>query len=254
MADIEIQNLCYRIDEKESIENVSFTVPDGELFTLCGPSGAGKTTILRLIIGELTPDSGDILIDGVSVLSRSMREREAVLVAQDNRLFPHMTLYENVAFGLSARKIHKKEIQDRITQLSQLFHLEDHLRHYPDELSGGQQKLAAIMRAIAVEPKVLLLDEPFSGLDNSLHHEIRSYLLELQKIRKFTVITISHSKEDAFFMGHRIGFLFDGKLRLVSKASDLCSPTEDSIVDSFIGKIRMLSEGQFVFEDKILTT
>ena len=175
-------------------------------------------------------------------------------MAQDNQLFPHMTIYENAAFGLIVRHIPKPEIKKRIEELAGLFHLEDHLQHYPHELSGGQNKLAAIMRAIAVEPKVLLLDEPFSGLDNSLHREIRDYLLKLQKDRGFTVITISHSKEDAFFMGKRIGFLFDGKLRLCATVSELCKPTGDEVIDRFLGKIVLLPDGRFVFEDKILTT
>lgn len=254
MAEIKIQNLCYRIDEKASINDVSFTVPDGELFTLCGPSGAGKTTILRLITGELAPDSGDILIGGASVISAPMQERGAILVAQDNQLFPHMTIYENSAFGLRARKKADNEIRRKISQLAEFFQLTDHLKNYPGELSGGQKKLASIMRAISVEPEVLLLDEPFAGLDNSLHHKIRSYLLELQKDRKLTVITISHSKEDAFFMGQRIGFLFDGTLHLVSKVSDLCTPTGDELIDSFLGRIVKIDDDRFVFEDKILTT
>ncbi len=253
MSGIEIRNLCYRIDEKTYIDNVSFTVPQAGLFTLCGPSGAGKTTIFRLITGELISESGDILIDGESVKNKPMQKRGIVMVAQDNQLFPHMTIYENAAFGLEARHIPKAKIKDIVEELAAFFHLDKHLKHYPNELSGGQQKAAAIMRAIAVSPKVLLLDEPFTGLDNNLHYEIRDYLLRLQSERGFTVLTISHSKEDAFFMGNRIGFLFDGRLHLSATISELRDPTNDEMIDDFLGKIVFLPDGRFVFEDKILT-
>lgn len=252
MNGIEVCNLCYRIDEKTYIDNVTFSVPKGGLFTLCGPSGAGKTTIFRLITGELSPESGDILINGESVKNKPMQKRDIVMVAQDNQLFPHMTIYENTAFGLESRHVPKSEIKESVEELALFFHLEGHLKHYPNELSGGQQKSATIMRAIAVKPKVLLLDEPFTGLDNNLHYEIRDYLLRLQSERGFTVLTISHSKEDAFFMGNRIGFLFDGRLRLCATISQLRTPTNDKIVNDFLGKIVFLPDGRFVFEDKIL--
>lgn len=253
MASIEIRDLCYGIGKNDIIKNISFSVKDGEFFVLCGPSGAGKTTILRLITGELEPECGDILVNGKSVIRLPMQERGVILVAQDNQLFPHMTVYENAAFALKAKHIPRTEIKKQLDELAVRFRLENHMQHYPHELSGGQKKLAAILRAMAVQPKVLLLDEPFNGLDNTLHDEIRRFILDLQKERDLTVVLITHSKEDAFNMGDRIGFIFNGKLRLCANVSDLYSQTGDDQIDHFLGKIVLLPDGRYVFEDKILS-
>lgn len=254
MADIELVNISFRVGKTEIIKNVSFSVKDGELFVLCGPSGAGKTTILKLITGECLPtgENGDILLDGRPLVPLPMQKRGAVLVPQGNDLFPHMTVYGNAAFSLRARHIPKKEIQRRLNELAVRFRLEGLMGRYPDELSGGQQKLAAILRAVAAEPRVLLLDEPFTGLDNNLRCEIRQFLLELQKERRLTVIMITHSKEDAFYMGDRVGFLFGGELRLCADVRDLYQKTGDEIVDAFLGEIVTLPDGRHVFADKIL--
>lgn len=252
MADIEIRNLCYQIDKSDIVKDISFFVREGELFVLCGPSGAGKTTILRLITGEWEAGSGDILLDGKSVLGVPMQKRGTILVAQDNQLFPHMTLYDNAAFALRVRHVPRTEIKKRLEELAVLFRLENHMQKFPHELSGGQKKLAAILRAVAAQPRVLLLDEPFTGLDNQLHGEIRQFLLELQKEYRLTVLLITHSKEDAFYMGDRIGFLFNGQLRLCAAVPDLYEGTGDEEIDRFLGKIVLLPDGRRVFADKIL--
>ena len=252
MADIKLLNVSFKVGKTEIIKNVSFSVKDGELFVLCGPSGAGKTTLLRLITGEWLPQSGDILLNGSSLLTLPMQKRGAVLVSQGNDLFPHMTVYDNAAFALQARHIPKAEIKRRLDELGARFKLEGLMKRYPGELSGGQQKLAAILRAVAAEPQVLLLDEPFTGLDNDLHGEIRQFLLELQKERRLTVIMITHSKEDAFFMGDRVGFLFGGELRLCADVGSLYEKTGDETVDAFLGEIVTLPDGRRVFADKIL--
>lgn len=252
MATIEIKNLSFRADKTDIVKNVSFFVNDGELFVLCGPSGAGKTTILRLITGEWQPQSGDILLDGRSLLTLPMQKRGTILVPQGNNLFPHMTIFENAAFALKARHLPRPEINARLDELAVRFRLEKHMNRYPHELSGGQQKLAAILRAVAVEPKVLLLDEPFTGLDNNLHAEIRDFLLDFQRERRLTVMMITHSKEDAFFMGTHIGFLFDGRLRMCAEVRELYKKTGDGVIDSFLGEIVTLPDGRRVFADKIL--
>lgn len=252
MADIELRDLSYRVKKKDIIKNVSFSVKNGELFVLCGPSGAGKTTLLKLITGELKPQCGDILLDEQSILPLSMQKRHTILVPQGNDLFPHMTVYDNAAFALKAGHIPGNVIQARLKELAVRFRLEEHMHHYPHELSGGQQKLAAIMRAVAVLPQVLLLDEPFTGLDNNLHNEIRQFLLEFQKERKLTVLMITHSKEDAFCMGNRIGFLFDGTLHLCADVNKLYEKTGDSKTDEFLGSIVTFPDGRRVFADKIL--
>lgn len=252
MATIELQDLSFGADETDIVKNVSFSVDDGELFVLCGPSGAGKTTILRLITGEWQPQSGDILLNGRSLLALPMQKRKTILVSQGNDLFPHMTIFENAAFALKARHVPGPEIRAWLDGLAARFRLEKHMERYPHELSGGQQKLAAILRAVAVGPQVLLLDEPFTGLDNTLHGEIRDFLLEFQRERHLTVLMITHSKEDAFFMGDHIGFLFDGQLRMCADVRDLYQKTGDEIIDSFLGEIVALPDGRRVFADKIL--
>ena len=252
MAAIELQNLSFRIGKADIVKDVSFSVEDGELFVLCGSSGAGKTTLLRLITGEWQPQSGDIFLDGRSLLGIPMQKRGTVLVSQGNDLFPHMTVFENAAFALRARRVPRPEIKGRLEELARRFRLVQHMHRYPHELSGGQQKLAAILRAVAVEPGVLLLDEPFTGLDRNLHTEIRDFLLEFQRERRLTVLMITHSKEDAFFMGNHIGFLFDGRLLRCAGVWELYEKTGDARIDSFLGELVALPDGRRVFADKIL--
>ncbi|MCR5585065.1 MAG: ABC transporter ATP-binding protein [Lachnospiraceae bacterium] len=252
MAELEIKGVDLTISKKRIIKDVSFKVPDRELFVLCGPSGAGKTTILKLITGEWTPESGDILLDGRSLLGTPMRKRGVILVSQGNDLFPHMTVRKNAAFGLGARHIKGKEADEIIGRFAEMCGIAQLLDRYPAELSGGQQKLAAILRALVLQPSVLLLDEPFTGLDGELSRRMRDFILDLQKENGITIVMITHSKEDAFYMGQHIGFLFDGKMELVKEVSELFEKTGNTAVDSFLGETIRTENGGFVFADKVL--
>lgn len=252
MADLELKGLTFGINKKRIIEDVSFKVSEGELFVLCGPSGVGKTTILKLITGELIPDSGDILLNGISLLKVPMRKRGTVLVPQGNDLFPHLTVGKNAAFGLGARHIRGKEAEGVVKTYAEKCGIEDLLGRYPSELSGGQQKLAAILRALVVEPSVLLLDEPFTGLDGELSRHMRELVLKLQKENGITIVMITHSKEDALYMGDHIGFLFEGRLEFTAPAAELFEKTGNPMVDGFLGEIVRMENGGYVFADKIL--
>ena len=252
MAELELKNITFDIDKKRVIDNVSLRVPDREFFVLCGPSGAGKTTILRLITGEWTPATGEILLDGRRIDRLPMRNRGTVLVSQGNNLFPHLTVRGNAAFGLSARHIRGKEADESIGRYAAQCGIPDLLDRYPSELSGGQQKLSAILRALVTEPEVLLLDEPFTGLDGNLHRIMRDFVLKLKQDIGITVIMITHSKEDAFYMGQRIGFLFDGRLELAVPVEELYKKTGNKAVDDFFGETVRTADGGFVFADRVL--
>ncbi|MBQ8954551.1 MAG: ABC transporter ATP-binding protein [Clostridia bacterium] len=253
MPTIEIRNLSWRAGGRAILKDVSLTAAEGELFVLCGPSGAGKTTLLRLLTGELEPDGGDVLLDGCSILAQPMKKRGVVLVDQQNRLFPHMTVRENAAFPMKARRVPRAERSARLDALAARFHLEDQMDLYPAQLSGGQKKLAAIMRALAAQPKALLLDEPFTGMDNPLHLEIRAFLSALQREQGLTVLLVTHSKEDAFTLGDTIGFLFEGEMRLCAPRRDIRARMDaDPLVKRFLGDIRSLPDGSWVFSDKLM--
>ena len=252
MAELEVKGLKFRSGAKTIVDDVSFSVKDREMFVLCGPSGAGKTSILRLITGEWDPDSGEVLLSGENITKLPMQKRDTVLVSQSNNLFPHFTVRENAAFGLKARKIGGNEARERIGYYAEKCGITELLDRYPSELSGGQQKLAAILRAIVVKPKVLLLDEPFTGLDNNLVCRMREFCLRLQRENGITAVMITHSKEDAFFMGQRIGFLFDGRLELTAPVTELYEKTGNEKVDRFLGEIVKTADGGFVFADKVL--
>lgn len=249
---IKLKNVSFGVKGKKIVEDISFCVEKGEIFVLCGESGAGKTTVMKLITGEFSPSSGDILINGRSVLSLPMQKRGAVLVTQGNDLFPHLSVYENVAFALKSRRIGKDEIKRRVRELSEDFGLSDHLNDLPASLSGGQQKLCAIIRALGTDPAVLLLDEPFTGLDNNLHLRIRRYILDHHQKKGTTIVMITHNREDVFFMGTRAAFLEKGKLVYCSEVSRLYDGTGQPYVDGFLGKMIRLPDGRYVFEDEIL--
>ncbi|MBQ8159464.1 MAG: ATP-binding cassette domain-containing protein [Clostridia bacterium] len=253
MPALEIRDLSYSAGGRAILKDVSMTVPDGALTVLCGPSGAGKTTLLRVLTGEVDPSGGDVLVDGVSVLDVPMRKRGIVLVDQQDRLFPHMTVRENVAFPMKIRRLSRAERAERLESLARRFHLESQMDLYPSQLSGGQRKLAAIMRALAAEPQALLLDEPFNGMDNPLHMEIRAFLSSLQREQHLTVLLVTHSKEDAFTLGDRIGFLFGGEMRLCRARGDVLSHISSvPDVEHFLGPVRAFPDGSWVFSDKLM--
>ncbi|GAA0779819.1 hypothetical protein GCM10008908_39120 [Clostridium subterminale] len=252
MSKLELKNIYFSIGNKEILKNINLTIEDGEFFSILGPSGAGKTTIFKTITGAILPNKGELIVDGEIINYLPMEKRNVVMVHQGNQLFPHMTVRENVEFGLKMRKFPRKYIEDKVKFLVEFFNMSEHMKKYPHQLSGGQQQLIALMRALAIDPKVLLLDEPFTGLDNNLKHYIKDYLMKIQKQFRITIIMITHEKEDAFSMSSSIAFLFKGSIALVGKTENLNRLTNISCIDEYLGEITTLEDGRIIFSDRII--
>ncbi len=252
MSKIELRNIYFSIGNKEILKDVNLTIEDGEFFSILGPSGVGKTTIFKVITGAVSPSSGEILVDGEGINYLPMEKRNIVMVHQGKQLFPHMTVKENVEFGLKMRKLPRKYIDEKVNFLTVFFNMREHMKKYPYQLSGGQQQLIALMRALAVDPKVLLLDEPFTGIDNNLKNYIKDYIMKVQKQFKITTIMITHEKEDAFSMSSRIAFLFEGSIALVDRTENLNIVTNIPCIDEYLGEITTLEDGRIIFSDRII--
>lgn len=213
---VKINNLCfkYKNSKKSNIRNFNLDVQKGEIVSILGESGSGKSTILRLIAGLEIPEDGQIIIDNNYVVSEEIfilpEKRGIGMVFQDYALFPHMTVAENIMFGL--KKISKSEKDKRVKEMLDLVNLEGYERRYPHELSGGQQQRVAIARAVAPSPSVLLLDEPFSNLDAHLQNKIRSELKEIINRMGITSIFVTHDKEDAKSLADKVVILKDGEI------------------------------------------
>ena len=225
MSSVKLININKSFDEKTVLENINIDIKDGEIVSLLGVSGCGKSTTLQLIAGLINPDSGDITFNDKSVLNIPTGKREAVIVFQDYLLFPHMSVYENIEFGLKVKNINKKIRKDKVDELIRLVKLNGYENKYPSELSGGQKQRVAIARTLAVNPKVLLLDEPFSNLDINLRNEMREFVLNLQKKLNITTILVTHDKEEALIMSDKIAVMVNGKIEQFDKPDILYQKT-----------------------------
>lgn len=252
MSFLELKNIYYSIGNNGILKNINLNVEEGQFFSILGPSGAGKTTIFRIITGALMPDKGQVILNNSIINDLPMEKREIIMVHQSKQLFPHMSVLENIQFGMKVRKFDKNEIIQKTNDLLKLFNMQSHIKKYPHQLSGGQQQLVALMRAIAVDPKVLLLDEPFTGLDSNLKNYMKCLMLEIQNKLKITTVMITHDKEDAFFMSEKIAFIFNGEIILCETPHNLCNKTTVEIVDNYLGDIILLDDGKVVFSDKII--
>lgn len=253
MSFLALENINYSIEKNKILKNINLNIEKGQLFSILGPSGAGKTTLLRIITGAVVSYSGNVILDNISINNVPMEKRQIVMVHQSKQLFPHLTVLENIQFGMKMKRLAQSSINRKTDELTDFFNMKPHLNKYPSQLSGGQQQMVALMRALAVEPKVLLLDEPFTGLDNNLKIYIRDFILKIHKKFNITIVMITHDKEDAFFMSDTIAFMFDGEIVLTETPSNLCNKTNISIVDNFLGDIIILDDGKIVFSDKIVT-
>jgi sulfate/thiosulfate transport system ATP-binding protein len=220
-----------------ALDDVSIEVPDGSLTALLGPSGSGKSTLLRVIAGLERPDSGRILISGSDSTAVPAQDRGVGFVFQHYAAFKHMTVRNNIAFGLAIRKRTKKEIEDRVAELVRLVHLEGFTDRYPSQLSGGQRQRMALARALAVEPKVLLLDEPFGALDANVRKELRVWLRRLHDEVHVTTIFVTHDQEEAMDVAEQIVVMNDGHIEQAGKPGDLYEHPRTEFVMSFIGPV-----------------
>lgn len=229
-----------RHDIVVAVDHLELQVENGELVTLLGPSGCGKTTTLRLVGGFEIPDSGKVLIGGRDVTDLPPQRRDTATVFQSYGLFPHMTVFENVAFGLKVRRVRREETRRRVRDVLKLVNLEGLEHRYPRELSGGQQQRVALARALVIEPKVLLFDEPLSNLDAKLRVETREQIRRLQKELDITSLYVTHDQAEAMAISDRIAVMNAGKIQQVGPPYDIYARPANRFVADFIGRANFL--------------
>ncbi|RDI69880.1 ABC transporter ATP-binding protein [Halopelagius longus] len=239
MGDVNLTNVRKQYDDVVAVEGMDLTIEDGEFVTLVGPSGCGKSTTLETIAGLTTPTSGTIEIDGVDVTRKPPKDRDIAMVFQNIALFPHMTVYENISFGLRLRNYDKEEIDRRVQEAVEIVQLEGMLDRSPDELSGGQQQRVGIARAIVREPEVFLMDEPLANLDAKLRVSMRTEIQRLQKELGVTSIYVTHDQEEAMTMSDRIAIINDGELQQCSPPLVCYNQPANTFVAQFIGSPSM---------------
>jgi len=235
MAGILLKNLTKKFEETVAVENLNLEVEDGEFIVLVGPSGCGKTTVLRLIAGLETPSEGEIFIDGELVNGLSPRDRDVAMVFQNYALYPHMNVYDNVAFGLRNRRLPKDEIERRVSQAAAMLGLDGLLRRTPRELSGGQRQRVALGRAIVRNPKLYLMDEPLSNLDAKLRLQTRAELIRLHRKLGVTTIYVTHDQGEAMTMGNRIAVFKNGVVQQVGTPLEVYARPVNLFVAGFVG-------------------
>src|SRR3954471_13702181 len=237
---IEVKNLVKRFGAFAALDGVDLKIGDGELLALLGPSGSGKTTLLRIIAGLDWPDSGEVRIDGENALARGAGERQVGFVFQHYALFRHMTVFENIAFGLRVqpRAIRKSEaaIRARVKELLDLVQLDWLSSRYPSQLSGGQRQRIALARALAIEPRILLLDEPFGALDAKVRKELRQWLRSLHHEINVTSIFVTHDQEEALEVANRVVVMDKGRIEQIGTPGEVYDSPATAFVHGFIGE------------------
>jgi sulfate/thiosulfate transport system ATP-binding protein len=240
---IEIENISKQFGSFNALSDVSLSIPSGELVALLGPSGSGKTTLLRIIAGLETPASGRIKFNGEDATQNHVRERKVGFVFQHYALFKHMTVFDNVAFGLNVRprqtRPSKGEIRDKVMELLRLVQLEGMADRYPSQLSGGQRQRIALARALAVEPQVLLLDEPFGALDAQVRAELRRWLRRLHDEIHVTSVFVTHDQEEALEVADRIVVMNKGKIEQAGTPDQVYEHPANPFVLNFLGNVNL---------------
>src|SRR5574337_261585 len=230
-----IENVRKRYAEVEALAGVSLLIRGGEFFTLLGPSGCGKTTLLRCVAGFLRPDGGRLLCDGERLDLLPAHKRDIGMVFQNYAIFPHLTVFENVAYGLRARRVPPAEMRRRVTEALRLVQMEALADRRPDQLSGGQQQRVALARAMAIRPRLLLMDEPLSNLDAKLRVEMRTEIRRLQKELGITTIYVTHDQEEALAISERLAVMHAGRVEQVGFPWDVYLAPQSAFVAQFIG-------------------
>ncbi|MGX4685471.1 ABC transporter ATP-binding protein [Vagococcus sp. JNUCC 83] len=246
MSYLVVEDLSLSFDDKLVLNNVSLSVGKGELVTLLGPSGCGKSTLLRAIAGLEQPKSGKIFLDGEEIQDRQSRERQIGMVFQQYALFPTMTVYENVAFGLKVKKLDKKIIEEKVNKILGLVELEEFSKRYVTQLSGGQQQRVALARALVVEPKLLLLDEPLSALDARIRKQLQLEIRSIQQELGITMIFVTHDQEEAMRISDRIYVLSEGELEQASSPNELYTKPQSQFVAEFIGDYNKIPSSDLI--------
>ena len=232
---IEFRNIHKAYGATPVLQGVSLGIKADEFFFLLGPSGCGKTTLLRILAGFVAPDQGEVLIDGRRVNDLPPESRHTPMVFQNYALWPHLTVFENVAYGLRVRRLSESEIAQRVREALEAAQIQGLAQRYPGQLSGGQQQRVAIARVLAVGPSVILFDEPLSNLDAQLRKEMRAELLAIHRSHPFTGLYVTHDQEEAMTMATRIGLLERGRLHQVGSAQELYMRPRNRFVAEFMG-------------------
>ncbi|GAA3631633.1 TOBE-like domain-containing protein [Kineosporia mesophila] len=242
---ISVSGINKRFGDFVALDNVSLEVPTGRLTALLGPSGGGKSTLLRIIAGLEFPDTGSVEIEGVQATWLPPQKRSVGFVFQHYAAFKHMTVFKNVAFGLEIRRKPRAEIRQRVMELLELVHLEQFADRLPSQLSGGQRQRMALARALAVQPEVLLLDEPFGALDAQVRKELRDWLRNLHDEMNVTTIFVTHDQEEALEVSDEIVVINGGRIEQVGAPADLYDRPANDFVMKFLGPVTTL-DGQLV--------
>jgi sulfate/thiosulfate transport system ATP-binding protein len=237
---IELKNVVKHFGTVSAVEDVSFTVPEGELIALLGPSGSGKTTVLRLIAGLEGPESGGIYVRGQLVNDLPVQKRNIGFVFQSYALFKHMSVFANIAFGLKIKKWPAERIEARVNELAALLELKGLLHRYPHQLSGGQRQRVAIGRALAPGPNVLLMDEPFAAVDAQIRQDLRQWLVRVHQDLKLTIIFVTHDQEEAMEVSDRIIIFSKGRVEQIGTPQAVYEQPVSEFVARFVGVMNVL--------------
>ncbi|MBG9943304.1 ABC transporter ATP-binding protein [Brevibacillus formosus] len=248
VIDVELRGIMKKFQSNVVVQNFNLQVEQGEFISFLGPSGCGKTTTLNMIAGFLDPDGGDLLIKGQRMNGVPPYKRELGMVFQTYSLFPHMTVAENIAYGLKLRKVNKQEMQERVNRVLGLVKLPNVADRYPKQLSGGQRQRIAIARALVIEPSLLLLDEPLSNLDAKLREELRDELKRLHHEIGVTTIFVTHDQEEALALSDRIVVMNHGFVEQIGTPLEIYNQPASEFVHTFIGKTNRL-EGEVIGMD-----
>ena len=240
MARLQLTGLTKTYGDFHAVAGVDLDIRQGELVVLLGPSGCGKTTTLRMIAGFIAPTAGEIRLGGNDITRQPPWRRNTGLVFQSYALFPHLSVADNVAFGLRMRKLPQPKIATKLTEVLRLVRLEGLANRLPRELSGGQQQRVALARALVIEPDILLLDEPLSNLDAKLRHEVRVEIRELQKELGLTTVMVTHDQEEALTMADRLVVMSNGQVQQVGSQRDLYENPANTFVAGFVGRTNFL--------------
>ena len=245
MKNIELRQINHYYGKDQALENINLTIEEGEFFTLLGPSGCGKTTILRILGGFISPSSGNIFVSDKDITNLGPEKRNMGTVFQNYALFPNMTVEENVAYGLKIKKLPKNTIKEKCDFYLELAGLTDYRKKRVDELSGGQQQRVAIARALAIEPTMLLLDEPMSNLDVALRIKMREEIREIQQKIGITTLFITHDQQEALAISDKIAVMDKGRVLQVGTPMEVYKNPSNDFVANFVGTSNYIEESEY---------
>lgn len=250
MAHLKIENLTKIIDNNLILDKINMEVNNQEFISILGESGAGKSMLLNCIAGFIDSNEGKIMVDGIDITKKEIKEREFVMVDQDVLLFEHMSVFDNIAFGLKTQKVAKEVIEKTVEELAINLEIVDYLKRFPHQLSGGQQQRVAIARALAIKPKILLLDEPFNKLDTNLRESMQNLIKRINVENKITIILVTHDKNEALKLSDRIAIISEGKLIDYDVPHIIYNYPTNIETLKFLGEMNIIDANIFGVQDK----